>query len=124
MQRLRRPAQPAWSDATVPGSTSGVAGMTTGAAPVIIVPTRGRAESDTLTTALLNLAARGERPRCSDPVSSEMWLSEDQADRKQAARMCRGCPVTDPCREVGQFSTFGVFGGVDTTRRVRPGKKT
>jgi hypothetical protein len=38
-----------------------------------------------LTRALINLAARGLRTHCSDPVSSELWLSKDQAERKQAA---------------------------------------
>jgi hypothetical protein len=88
---------------------------------VVIIPNRGRVESERLTRALVDLASRGQRPRCSDPVSSEMWLSEDQAGRKQAARMCRGCPVIDPCRDVGQYQTFGVYGGVDRTRR--PGRK-
>lgn len=49
------------------------------------IPNRGRAQSDALTRALINLAARGLRTHCSDPVSSELWLSEDQAEPKQAA---------------------------------------
>ena len=48
------------------------------------IPNRGRAQSDALTRALINLAARGLRTHCSDPVSSELWLSKDQAERKQA----------------------------------------
>jgi hypothetical protein len=50
-----------------------------------LIPNRGRTESDALTRALINLAARGLRTHCSDPVSSELWLSKDQAERKQAA---------------------------------------
>jgi hypothetical protein len=41
--------------------------------------------TDQLTRALLNIAARGLRTHCSDPVSSELWLSEGQAEPKQAA---------------------------------------
>jgi hypothetical protein len=59
--------------------------------------TRGRAKSDRLTTALVELAARGLRTHCSDPESSELWLSDDQAERAQAARLCIGCPVIIEC---------------------------
>jgi hypothetical protein len=82
---------------------------------------RGRIEGDRLTRALINAAARGVRPRCGDYETSYMWLSEDAPDRQLAALMCVGCVVLDPCREVGRYQTFGVYGAVDVTRR--PGRK-
>jgi hypothetical protein len=82
---------------------------------------RGRAESDQLTRALLNIAARGLRTHCSDPTLSELWLSEHEAERAEACRLCTGCPVERECYEVGKFQTWGCWGGVD--RSVRPGKK-
>jgi Transcription factor WhiB len=85
-----------------------------------VIPNRGRTESDRLTTALLNLTAIGQRPHCGDPVTSELWLSEHEAERAEACRLCRGCPVLLPCRDVGQYQSFGVYGGIDVTRR--PGR--
>lgn len=66
------------------GPTPGGEDMTTMRVATLI-PNRGRNETDALTRALINLAARGLRTHCSDPVSSELWLSKDQAERKQAA---------------------------------------
>lgn len=70
---------------------------------------------------MFTAAARGSRPRCGDYQTSYLWLSEDPAERQQAAAMCAGCVVLQPCAEVGRFQRFGVFGGRDTT--VLPGKK-
>ena len=47
----------------------------------IFISNRGRAESDQLTRALLNIAARGLRTHCSDPSLSELWLSEHKPER-------------------------------------------
>jgi hypothetical protein len=60
---------------------------------------RGHLESDKLTP-LIDAAARGQRPRCGDAETSYMWLSEDPAERAQAALMCSGCPILQPCTEV------------------------
>ena len=80
MQRLRRPAQWTEPDATVRQPAPGGEDLTT-----TLIPNRGRNETDALTRALINLTARGFRTHCSDPVSNELWLSEDQAERKQAS---------------------------------------
>jgi hypothetical protein len=76
--------------------------------------------NDRLTVALITAASQGSRPHCSD-AGSWLWLSEDPADRRQAAAMCSGCPVFDPCDEVGQHQRFGTWAGRDRTRP--PGKK-
>ena len=85
--------------------------------------TRVRASeaNDRLTMALITAASQGLRPHCSD-AGSWLWLSEDAADRRQAAAMCSACPVFDPCDEVGQHQRFGVWASVDRTRA--PGKAT
>jgi hypothetical protein len=46
-----------------------------------------------LNTALITMASRGVRPRCSDPVDHQLWTSEDQHDRDIAAQWCSGCEV-------------------------------
>jgi hypothetical protein len=76
---------------------------------------KGALASDALTTALINLVPRGIRPRCSDPETHYMWLSEDEAERKQAARWCAGCPVLAECDTAARANRerFGVWGGVD-----------
>lgn len=79
--------------------------------------------TDQLTRALLDLAARGERTHCSDPATHHLWLSEIKAERAEAAKLCRGCPVIIPC---GQAATarqerWGVWGGRDFSRK--PGRK-
>lgn len=82
--------------------------------------TRGsRTASDVLTRALLNLANRGGRPRCSDPGTHQLWLSEDAAERALAATWCAGCPVLAECRDAAAANgeRFGVWGGVDRTRK-------
>jgi hypothetical protein len=50
---------------------------------------KGALASDALTTALINLVPRGIRPRCSDPETHYMWLSEDEAERKQGSPLVR-----------------------------------
>jgi Transcription factor WhiB len=73
-----------------------------------------------LTRALIDAATVGVRPRCSvDGETSYLFLSEDEHDREQAARMCSGCIVHAECNDVGRFQSFGVFGGRDRTRRQK-----
>lgn len=81
-----------------------------------VVYTRGRIEADVLTRALISAAAAGLRSNCSDPGTGELWLSENEGERRKAARLCGGCPVFDPCGQVGQFQTFGVWAAVDKTK--------
>jgi hypothetical protein len=86
--------------------------------------TRLRAEAEAnaqLTQALTCAAARGMRPRCGDYETSNLWLSEYEGERKQAALMCTGCVVINECDDVGRHQSLGVFGGHDRT--VRPGRK-
>jgi hypothetical protein len=63
----------------------------------VIISRRGWAESEALTGALINLAARGLRTHCSDPGSSELWLSDYETERAEAVLLCRGCPVIIEC---------------------------
>jgi len=79
--------------------------------------------TDNLTRALLDIAARGLRTHCSDAGTGGLWLSEHPSERAEAARLCRGRPVIQPCAHAATANneTFGVFGGRDFTRP--PGKK-
>jgi Transcription factor WhiB len=77
---------------------------------------RAARATDALTVALLELARQGQRTNCSDPETHHYWTSEHPPERKLAVRACAGCPVLQPCLEVGRHQTFGVFGGVDVTR--------
>jgi Transcription factor WhiB len=79
---------------------------------------RASQASDALTVALVDLGAQGLRPHCSDPGSSELWLSNLKTERAEAARLCIGCPVFHPCGEAAEArqETFGVWSGVDRTR--------
>jgi hypothetical protein len=45
-----------------------------------------RVASDTLTLALLNMAAKGERTHCSDPGTSELWISDRSRDAPESAQ--------------------------------------
>jgi hypothetical protein len=86
--------------------------------------TRLRAEaqaSDALTRALINAASRGERPRCGDAEVAWMFLDEDPRHRAIAATYRAGCPVFEPCDEVGRHQTFGTYASKDRT--VRPGRR-
>ena len=87
---------------------------------VVAISNRGGAESEALTRALIGIAAAGLRTHCSDPGTSELWLSEIEAERAEAVKLCRGCPVLVECRDVGKFQTWGCWGGVD--RSVRLGR--
>jgi Transcription factor WhiB len=86
-----------------------------------VVYTRGRIEGDKLTRALVQAAADGLRPHCSDPPSRHLWLSEFEGERREAARLCGGCPVFRPCDQAAEArqERFGVWGGRDRTRRQK-----
>jgi hypothetical protein len=85
--------------------------------------TAARQASDQLTRRLIDLARQGIRPRCGDYETSHMWTSECEAERKQAALWCAGCPVWAECRNAAEThdERWGVWGGRDRT--VRPGRK-
>jgi hypothetical protein len=84
---------------------------------------RGRAASDRLTVALVTAASKGLRPHCSHPGGEWLWLSEHEADRSEAAKLCGGCPVITECGQAAEANQErgGVWAGVD--RSVRPGRK-
>jgi len=84
--------------------------------------TAARVASERLLRALITLAARGQRTHCSDPGSNELWLSESEPERAEAARLCIGCPVFLQCGEAAAANDerWGVWGGRDRT--VRPGR--
>jgi hypothetical protein len=77
--------------------------------------------TDQLNLALINMAVRGERPRCADPITHEMWTSDDQADRDIAVLWCDGCVVLELCGNAAdeRSEKWQVFGGVDRTRQPR-----
>jgi Transcription factor WhiB len=79
--------------------------------------------SERLIKALVDLAARGLRTHCSDPGTSELWLSESEAERAEAAQLCSGCPVFGPCGEAAEANRerFGVWAGRDVTPLNKPG---
>jgi hypothetical protein len=87
-----------------------------------ITYTRGRVEADALTRSLIDAAAAGQRPHCSD-AGSWLWLSEDEAERREAALRCHGCPVFEACGTAAEArpERFGVWAGKDRTRA--PGKR-
>jgi Transcription factor WhiB len=76
-----------------------------------------------LNTALITMASRGDRPRCSDPIDHAKWTSEDQHDRDTAAAWCNGCNVMLLCGAAAteRDERWGVWGGID--RSIRPGRK-
>jgi hypothetical protein len=85
--------------------------------------TTARAASDRLTRALITAASQGLRPHCSDPGAEWLLLSEHEAERVEAAGLCRGCPVITEWGDAAEANQerWGVWGGVD--RSVRPGRK-
>jgi hypothetical protein len=57
--------------------------------------------TDLFNRRLLDMAVRGDRLRCSDPVDHAMWTSEHAADRAIAALWCGGCTLFEPCAAAG-----------------------
>ena len=74
--------------------------------------------SDRLTTALVDAASRGDKIPCGDYSVAYLFLSEDQADRQIAMRLCRPCVVKTECLEaaIANNEVFTVRGGHDFTR--------
>jgi transcription factor WhiB len=83
------------------------------------------AASARLVKALVDLAAAGLRTHCSDVGTGGLWLSESEDDRREAIKLCRGCPAFDPCGEAAESNreTFGVWASEDFTRTGKPGPK-
>jgi hypothetical protein len=50
------------------------------------VLTAARVATDALTLTLLNLAERGERTHCSDPGTSELWISDRSREAPESAQ--------------------------------------
>jgi hypothetical protein len=46
------------------------------------------AATNALHLQLIAMAQRGERPRCADPITHNLWTSDDQRDRTIAALWC------------------------------------
>lgn len=76
---------------------------------------------DELDRALLHLAERGQRPPCAQRWAGDLWTSDDAGDRRQAAVLCRPCPVLEACAAAGDEAreTFGVWGARDLTRGAK-----
>lgn len=72
-----------------------------------------------LTNALLEAAGQGRRPHCGDPETHHLWLSENARERRIAEQLCIGCPVLVECGQAAEArrERFGVWGGVDRTRK-------
>ena len=79
--------------------------------PILPSITRGRQETAQFEQALLELGARGLRTHCSDPGSRYLWLSDNVQERREAERLCRGCPVLVPCgaAATARRERFGVW---------------
>lgn len=73
--------------------------------------------SDALTAALVRMAADGNRPPCGEYGRGELWLSDDDDDRRLAAGWCLGCPIIAECHDAAEEmgERFGVWAGVDRT---------
>lgn len=56
------------------------------------------------------LAALPEPPRCD---GDSRWTDDDPAVRREAAKLCKGCPVFALCREAGRGEDAGIWGGID-----------
>jgi hypothetical protein len=79
--------------------------------------------TDLFNRRLLDMAVRGDRVRCSDPVDHARWTSESAEDRAIAALWCAGCQVLTLCHDaaIERGEVWSVFGGKDFSRR--PGRK-
>lgn len=68
------------------------------------------------------LDAHSGRVPCQDPAHSHRWFSTDPRDRRRATDRCQACPTrirwacAAAADETGE--RFGVWGGVDRTRRT------
>lgn len=77
-----------------------------------------------LDRALLEMANRGDRVRCSWPDIGPWFTSEDPEERARAARRCAGCPVLELCGASAdeQGEKYGVWAGIDRTTTRAKGK--
>jgi hypothetical protein len=59
-------------------------------------------------------------------ADAEIWFSDDKEDREIATLTCRRCPVVEACRRdaVDRGERWGVWGGVDFTRKRAPRPST
>lgn len=75
-----------------------------------------------LDRALLAMAQRDERVRCSDPITHNMWTSDDQRDRQIAVAWCADCPVIRECGAAADArdERWHVWGGRDYTKQRGP----
>ena len=46
---------------------------------------------------VISSAVRGERRRRADPITHEMWTSDEQRDRDIAVKWCQGCSLLELC---------------------------
>ncbi len=53
------------------------------------------------------------RAACRDAPDPDLWFSDDPAEAEQAAAICSGCPVQEPCRDVAASDreTVGIWAG-------------
>jgi hypothetical protein len=77
-----------------------------------------RRATDALTRALITIAAKDERTHCSDPATHHLWQSDRDAERAEAVKLCRGCPVILECRQAADArdERWHVWGGLDPVR--------
>jgi hypothetical protein len=87
--------------------------------------TRRRDAGEALTHALVVAATQGQRTPCSDLAIRDHWVSEQEKQRRQAARWCVEwqCPVLTECGQAAEANDerWGVWGGTDHSQRS--GKK-
>jgi len=82
--------------------------------------------SDRLTGALLDLAARGQRPPCGEFGAAELWTSDDYRERRLAVAWCEPCPIKAECHAAAEANgeKWGVWAGIDRTAHTgRPTQK-
>ena len=71
--------------------------------------------SKALTAALLDLAQRRQHPRCAEPATRHLWLSDRTEERDEARRHCAGCPILTPCLDaaIEEDERWAVRGACD-----------
>jgi len=77
--------------------------------------------SENMARELSAMVDHEQKPPCAaDPGA---WVSEDHTERAQAARLCAGCQLLDPCNDLADelHVRFGTWGGRDRTPRPRGG---
>ena len=71
--------------------------------------------SKALTAALLDLAQRRQHPRCAEPATRHLWLSDRTEERDEARRHGAGCPILIPCLDaaIEEDERWAVRGACD-----------